>query len=137
MSGGLMTLSEARQAYYEHSGKASDAARQLAFAGIALIWIFKKDVNGIPNIGSSFVPATKWFIVALAADLTQYICATIAWGAFARWREQQPQTNATTEFDAPRWLNWPGNAFFVAKIFCVAAAYRALSLQIWNLLQGP
>ena len=137
VSDGLMTLSDARDGYYVHSGKASDIARQLAFAGIAIIWIFKKDVNGMPTIGSSFIPATKWFIVTLGADLLQYVCAATAWGLFARWKERQPGVDAETEFDAPSWLNWPGNAFFVTKIVCVTVAYSALSCQIWSLIQSP
>ena len=36
-----MKLSDYRETYYEFSGKASDVTRQLAFAGIAIVWIFK------------------------------------------------------------------------------------------------
>lgn len=35
-----MTLSDYLASYYELSGKASDVSRQLAFAGIAVIWVF-------------------------------------------------------------------------------------------------
>jgi len=39
-----MNLQDYRDDFYTYSGKASDISRQLAFAGIAIIWIFKKEV---------------------------------------------------------------------------------------------
>jgi hypothetical protein len=135
MTKGLITLTEARQAYYDHSGKASDVARQLGFAGIAIIWIFKTDVHGAPSLGIEFIPATGWCIATLGADLLQYVCATAAWGGYARWKERDPAIDADSDFDAPRWLNWPGNAFFFAKLVCVAIAYWALSSQVWKVFE--
>jgi hypothetical protein len=132
---GLMTLSEAREGYYSHTGKASDVARQLAFAGIALIWIFKKDSPGTPTIDGAFVPAAKWLVFALIADLLQYVLAAAIWGSFIRWKERQDGTTMETRFSAPPQLNWPGLFFFGAKIVCVFVGYCMLSKHIWGLFR--
>ena len=36
-----MKIHELRSTYYEASGKVSDISRQLAFAGIAVIWVLR------------------------------------------------------------------------------------------------
>ena len=131
-----MKLSDAREGYYSHSAKASDVARQLAFAGIAIVWIYKKDVHGTPTIDGSFIPATRWLICALGADLLQYVSASIAWGVFARWKEKQVGVDETTEFSAPPLLNWPGIVFFWMKLACLLIAYVALSGQLWGVFHG-
>lgn len=45
-----MKLQDVRSTYYELSGKTSDLVRQLGFAGIALIWLFRTDLAGQPRI---------------------------------------------------------------------------------------
>ncbi len=45
-----MKLSDYRETYYEFSGKLSDVSRQLSFAGIALIWLFKLDSTPVPKV---------------------------------------------------------------------------------------
>ena len=45
-----MKLKDAREFYYFNSGKTSDLVRQLGLAGIAVVWIFKYDVLGVPKI---------------------------------------------------------------------------------------
>jgi hypothetical protein len=47
----MKTVEGYRQDFYDFSGKASDASRQLAFAAIAVIWLFKTDTtSGQPTI---------------------------------------------------------------------------------------
>jgi hypothetical protein len=42
-----MKLQKARDTYYEYSGKLSDITRQLSFAGIAIVWIFRAGDKGV------------------------------------------------------------------------------------------
>ena len=44
-----MKLSEYANVYAEFSGKASDVARQLAFAGLALVWLFRESNGPVPT----------------------------------------------------------------------------------------
>jgi len=120
-----MKLVDARQAYYDHSGKASDVARALAFAGIALIWIFKIEDEGGPHIPAELLLPAALLAISLACDLLQYISLTLAWGIYHRVKEKAG-TKAGTEFQAPNVLNWPGLVFFWGKLFSVAWGFLLL-----------
>ena len=64
------TVEDYRQTFYEFSGKVSDITRQLAFAAIAVIWLFKKDTpGGHLTIAPDLAFAGVLVIAALAADL--------------------------------------------------------------------
>ena len=77
-----MNLSDARGHYEYHSGKVSEVCRQLGYAGIAVVWIFKVDgVNAVPQ---PLVLPTVMLVAALALDLLQYVYAAIAWGVLNR-----------------------------------------------------
>ena len=83
-----MTLKDAREAYYTYTGNVSELARQLSFAGIGVIWVFRSK-----EAPSGFVwdPSLRWtatlFVAALALDLLQYVYASLAWGVFHRQKE--------------------------------------------------
>jgi hypothetical protein len=104
------------------SGKASDIVRQLGFAGIALVWIFKTDQAGRFLVPSDlFLPATL-IVVGLSLDLLQYILGTAAWGIYNSVKERSG-TIQTDEFLAPRWINWPALVCFWGKIIVMGVAY--------------
>jgi hypothetical protein len=119
-----MKLSEYRKEYYSLSAKASDVARQLAFAGIALIWIFKQDARPFPIIPRPLLLPSLLLAAALAADLLHYITATCIWGNF-QWRKEKnkKQEEPDPELKAPRFYNWPALILFCLKLIFVAAAY--------------
>jgi hypothetical protein len=117
-----MKREDARAAYYEFSGKLSDIARQLSFAGIALIWLFHVDAGGKPQVEGRLWQGIVFIVVALSSDFLQYSYQTAAWGIFNRVQERRGHSPAT-EFHAPIWLNWPALAFFWVKILAVGLAY--------------
>ena len=131
-----MSLDSLRGAYTDLSGIASTVARQLAFAGIALIWIFKTDQSdGLIAIPIGLLWPTVGLIIALALDLLQYAVASLVWGSFARIKERQLREHArdaeqleelSNNVDAPAWLNWPSIAFFWGKLFAVLSSYVLL-----------
>ncbi len=65
----MATLEKFRESYYELSGKASDTARNLAFAGIAIIWIFRTGEGVANKIPQAIFWPLGLFAVALALDL--------------------------------------------------------------------
>jgi hypothetical protein len=73
--------------YYYFSGKASELCRNLAFAGIAIIWIFKVDKTGM-SIDKKLILPLISFVATLAFDLFQYLWGTIIWGFFVRKQEK-------------------------------------------------
>ena len=77
-----MKISELRDAYYDASGTVSDLVRKLAFAGIAVVWIFRV---GDKTGGLKYFDAMLWplglFVASLAADFLQYLYKAIVWGS--------------------------------------------------------
>lgn len=127
-----MKLSEYKQTYYDFSGKASDVARQLAFAGIALVWIFRVEVEGGLTIPRGlFLPAVL-LALTLGFDLLQYISGTAVWGIF-QWKEERKLEDVKTDpdLDTPTYLKWPHYCFFVLKLVVILAAYYFLIEYVW------
>ena len=120
-----MKLKDARELYYFYSGKTSDLVRQLGLAGIAVIWIFKYDVQGIPKIPQSLLPPLILIVLGLALNLLQYAVATSIWGIFQR-RKEVGGIADDVDFLAPKQFNWPTIGFFVLKIVSIIAAYAYL-----------
>jgi len=76
-----MKLDDYRETFYSYTGKASDISRQLAFAGIAIIWIFKKDLPGAGlTVPRELIVPGLLIVLALGFDLLQYCLGTVIWG---------------------------------------------------------
>ena len=121
-----MKLAEAREFYYFFSGKTSDIVRQLGFAAIAIIWIFHLSAEGKVSLPKELLLPLKLVVLGLGLDLCQYASSTAAWGIYQWWKERAG-TSERKVFKAPGQINWPGIAFFCAKVILVAVAY-------WHLL---
>lgn len=129
-----MKLSDYKRDYYEFSGKASDAARTAAFAGIALIWVFKVDVESGPRLPSKLMLPAALFALALAFDLLQYAVATCIWGLFHRWHESKlPDPNDDPDMSHPSFLEWPILCLFILKMICVVLGYVLVTTYIGHM----
>ena len=119
-----MKLSEYKNDFYEFSGLASSASRQLAFAGIAIIWLFKTSSGDDYNLPSElFIPAAA-LITSLGSDLLQYVFGAIIWGRFHRKHEKlRSSIEDDPILEAPAYFNLPIKLFFYLKIFAVLVAY--------------
>ena len=120
-----MKLKDARDNYYFYSGKTSDLVRQLGLAGIAVIWIFKYEVQGVPKIPEALSLPLLLIVLGLAFDLLQYAVATSIWGIFQRHKEVRGIAE-DADLIAPKEFNWPGIVFFVLKFVSIIAAYGYL-----------
>jgi hypothetical protein len=74
-----MQLGDARSTYETLSGKASDIARQLSLAGIAIIWLFRVGSDKAPMIDRNLLRAALFIFLALFFDFLQYFVGTIIW----------------------------------------------------------
>ncbi|HVP54783.1 MAG TPA: hypothetical protein VMU45_07290 [Candidatus Eisenbacteria bacterium] len=117
-----MKLSQARDNYTYFSGRASEIARQLAFAGIALIWIFKSQVGEDYRVPRALLPAAALIVLALILDFAHYGIASLCWGIFSRVKEREG-VKEDAEFLAPRQINWPSILFFWTKLIAIIVAY--------------
>jgi hypothetical protein len=119
------SVESAREDYYYYTGKTSDIVRQLALAGVALIWLFRIDrETGIDVVPSQLRVPAILIVACLAADLLQYVWGSAAWGIYSRIKELQIQRREEDEeFWAPDWINRPTNTLFVVKILLMGWAY--------------
>jgi hypothetical protein len=125
-----MTLQEVRQSYYDFTGKASDIARQLSLAGIAVAWLFKIDR---PGGGIQLVPllllAVGSFVLSLVLDLIQYVYQAAAWGLLNA-RKCREGKSLADEVDPPDGINEAAIAFWVAKVGLAILGHVFLVLHI-------
>jgi hypothetical protein len=125
-----MNLKDARDLYYYYSGKTSDLVRQLGLAGIAVIWLFKYDAQGVPKVPEALALPLILIVLGLALDLLQYAVATSIWGVFQRQKEKSSDGKKDPDFLAPKQFNWPTVAFFTTKAIAIIAAYVYLLLYL-------
>ncbi len=127
-----MTLRSIRDRYAFYTGKASDIVRQLAFAAIALIWIFRGNTG--THLPRDLLVVAILIVVALVCDLVQYIVGSVLWGNFERSKEAELLAagglDERAEFDYPAGINLWTARLFHAKWVLLAAAYVVLGVAL-------
>jgi hypothetical protein len=96
----------------EYGIQASTVARNLAFSGFAVIWVFKTESAQGPRIGIGFYAPAYMFACALAFDLMEYVLGRAALVWFARYKEVFDKVKSDEEFDYPVFLLWPAKFFW-------------------------
>ena len=119
-----MKLSDALDAFYAHSEKASESLRALAVGGVGIAWLFRGQ-DGAP-IARELVCALVIFASALALDLLQYVVAATIWGIYHRYKETRLADDATEEFRAPVAFAVVINVLFALKILMLVPGYVVL-----------
>jgi hypothetical protein len=125
-----MNLKDARDNYYFYSGKTSDIIRQLALAGIALVWLYKVDQGGQDKIPVALHDPVILIVLTLTLDLLQYAIATAIWGIYQR-RKEKAGITVGVDFAAPPSINYPTIFLFWAKVASVLSAYIMLLQHIY------
>lgn len=98
----------------------------MAFAGIALIWIFKTEgAHGI-SLPSELLWPAMLFIVGLGFDLLHYLVASATWGTYHRVMERKYGPGYASDLHAPAYLNWPSLLFYWGKLVAVIWGYALL-----------
>ena len=125
-----MKLSGVREAYYFHSGKVSDITRQMALAGVGLIWVFRSQEPGQMKVPNDLIPAAVLIVIGLTLDFLQYVAGTLLWGIRARKLENAGTTDETN-VSLPDWINYPALVFFWTKMLATISAYVVLIRFLW------
>jgi len=129
-----MNLAFVRNESQEYSKLTSSNSRNLAFAGIAVVWILSSE-----SATEALNYFALWFFgLALFLDLMQYFLGTILWAGFDRYQQNKLKTkfnneNAQVEleeFDAPWWINYPTMICFVFKPIAVLVGFGHLLYSI-------
>lgn len=134
-----MKLKDFRDAYYDSSQSLSNISRQLALAGVALVWLFKTSLlpttansistdAGIYLIQGDLYSTLCFFIICLISDYLQCFFKSFIWGAAHTWHDMKIGKNTPNkeeiEINQP-WgiINWPAIVFFWIKALSVGAGY--------------
>jgi hypothetical protein len=121
-----MKRKECFEEYAVYTGKTSDIVRQLAFAGFALIWLFKSDVAELgPVVPREFAPAATLLLGALVADFLQYGIAAGSWHWF-KLKLIRDKTPDEKELEPADWLYRPAEILFYMKAGLLLLAYVLL-----------
>jgi len=123
-----MKLAEIWQNYETYTKAASEGARSLSFGGIAVVWLFKAEQHGAIHLDRLVLSAGLCFVAALALDILHYICGVIVFQIFGNIRERK--TSSAQNADNPRFLNWPLDLLFWAKLLAVVAGYVCLLVYL-------
>lgn len=132
-----MKLSDYKKDFYEFSSKASEVTRAIAFAGIALAWVFKVESTPVPHLPAELILPVALLASALLVDCLHYVVASLIWGIFHIYHERRlKKPSDDPVLTHPRWLGWPIHILFWLKIALVAAAYAGITTFVWSTWKG-
>ena len=127
-----MTLSEIREDYEELSGLLSKFNRQLAFAGIGIVWLFRTtDASNSTSIAPEMLTPVLCFVISFAFDLLQYFWQSYAWYIYY-WYKHGKGSHEEDEMNEPEWPNMIAWGFFTIKVCALIAAYIHLGLYLYS-----
>lgn len=126
-----MKIKEVRALSDTFSSKASELCRQLAFAGIAVVWVFKT-TNQNALLPNEFLLPLFLFVVTLGVDFLQYVLGYLEWSIINRIKESRHTcTDEDTDVgDVPWWVNFH-TLLFYAKIVLIVVGYWHLANVLW------
>lgn len=117
-------LSDIDQTKNDATGKASDVGRQLAFAGIATIWLLRDETGSRP-FGDVLLIALTLLASALLADFLQYVYCSFVWRKFYNDHFDKHK-NDDALVDIPDSLSERTYIFFKTKIVLLFVGYLFL-----------
>lgn len=122
----MKQLQEFRTDYEAFSSIASTVNRQLGFAGIAWLWIFKSNLlDQIISLPRELYFAGLMILFSLFFDLLQYVLGTIVWFIFWRVKEKSG-VKTNKDITAPAVLTWIIWIPFWLKILSMLIGYFEL-----------
>jgi|SRR6185436_1325159 len=124
-----MRLEEYRKESQEYSKTTSDLIRNFAFAGIAIIWIFKSSDDKLPLIPNELFKPLLFLVITLVFDLLQNFIPSVIWSIFYMYKENN--TNPEENTKANRWLTAPGWLLYFCKILSIGFAYYLIIIFLY------
>jgi hypothetical protein len=126
-----LSIEEGYNTVYEAAAQASELNRKFAFAGIALIWVFKTESAGRQIVPTELFLPGLLIAIGLACDLLQYVVKSELWLRVTKKNEDAKHTH----FKVSKNIGRVVDIFYWLKIIAVMAAYvfliRFLSRQVF------
>ena len=120
----MKTLAQIDSEKLHATGKASDVGRQLAFAGLAVVWILREATD--KPLGEALVEPLLWFVACLLLDLLQYVWCSFVWTIFYNYQYEKHESD-DARIDIPGAINWVSYGCFWLKILCLLLGWGALA----------
>ena len=131
-----MKLKEIRNDYERYSTKVSDINRQLIFAGIAIVWLFRVSNNdGNTILPIELHPTLFFFILSFSADILQYFSQSLIWFLYYWIEKCTTKTSKNKDVEdiivkEPEWPNLIPWGFWIAKVIFTVIAYGKLGIYL-------
>lgn len=125
-------IEDYREEFYVFTGKASDVNRQLALAGVAIIWIFNNPDGSKILLCDALILPLIFLVVSLAIDLIQYVLGSVIWGIFFEIKEYQVnhQNLLNDNIKAPNILSYSITTLFFLKVITMVLLFDFLKSKI-------
>ena len=137
-----MKLSEYKKVALDYTAKASEIARQLILAGVAIVWIFKKTENHVDYIPKLLTLPLILLCLAALCDLFQYIYGGKRWTKFflekekevRKARHEDASLPIDPEVSGPKIYGKTIEFFYLAKMWLLVLAYIFLGFFLIHTL---
>jgi hypothetical protein len=121
-------LSEWRKSQEEFTKTCSEVTRRLAYAGIAVVWIFVKVAEGpAVFLPPALMVALIFILGGLLFDYLQYAYSSAAWTIYNNYKERKMnpdhKMDAEVKYAAPACINYLNYACFWTKQLMIVIAY--------------
>lgn len=132
-----MTLKEIREDYVRYSANVSELSRNLSYAGIGVVWIFKQSASGdaikttfMNSIPNELRLPLLLFIAVLILDLFQYVIQTAIWYPYYTKNKvlHKDEKEDDVNLQEPEIYNIVPWGFWLFKLIIVIIAYILLGL---------
>jgi len=125
------------------SGTLSTINRQIAFAGVGIVWIFVKTTDEKLLIDNTLLYAMMFFVAALLFDIVQYAYKTIFFECFRRYHEKkfdkpyngnvlEENVELSNRWNFPTWIFFGFKILFVVIGYCFLLCFICKNVQISN-----
>ncbi len=126
-------LKEWLKEFYEDTSTLSGIIRNISFAGIGLIWIFRNSSSNCETLTNGILPkelrlSLTFIVVGIICDVTQYLWRGVNVYIFWKIKDTKYINGRLSEKDVadvtmPSYILIGTWFFFIAKIFFVTFAY--------------
>lgn len=128
-----MKLSEIRSDYVRYSTKLSDINRQLIFAGIAIVWLFRISTTDGITIPQDLLYPLLLFVASFLFDLIQYLVQSVIWYIYYWIKKSSNVSEDDIVAESELW-NIPTWAFWLLKVLTLILGYYKLGEYLLNSL---
>jgi len=120
------TVKDVKEDFYTFTTKASEITRQLALAGVGIIWLFMKNLE----ISGQGLYTLKLLILCLVLDFLHAVVPSFLYGYLDYGYRKKENKSDASVVEYIQIIEWPEWILFSLKVFFVVYAY----IELWQFL---